>query len=563
MILNAIFAAVTAIVIDVNQSPIKDQRDSTCGPDLGYAGCLTEVSLYNDPFSTWAYGAGIKDTENALRNCGARFLRQWDAVRTWQYGMTGPGNLAHPKTYWPLWKKMGIKVLLTLEHYGAWPDKACAKKRTGDIKTVKRVILEYIRWIIKNRYQDVVAGLELGNEPYFGNNPEEYAERWCEIIPEIKKLWPDVKIGMPIAEYRAGDPDLDAVRKRLGEKKMMAGGGEFEINRFNQWSGRFVVAMSNQLHNISHVIYHFYGGDAPYGCSQSGFGRIKNFEKIYPQIAGKRVWITEWRERSDEDGRCHQMFASTLFKAHYMLSCLTQPNIDGINLHCLSSLSGGLNISMNCSFAGEGWRSGFMFQSDPLQGYNFYPDPDVKPGQRRYVMGPAAPLFKIYTDALVNHPIIHEHGTLGKQGKNASCWSSAIFYGSSHAQRSVLNRGGKWKDVPPIKGNVEWVATLNPGKTSLAMLMCNTTVEEQKIPIKLVNAKFAGEAVLTSVSCEPEFIYHHNIPPETPLWKMQTEKITSDFMDSEGVLTIGPDTIQSVIIPIKKIYGKKGSDPSV
>ena len=29
MILNFIFAAATAIVLDVNQSPIKDQRDST------------------------------------------------------------------------------------------------------------------------------------------------------------------------------------------------------------------------------------------------------------------------------------------------------------------------------------------------------------------------------------------------------------------------------------------------------------------------------------------------------------------------------------------------------
>jgi hypothetical protein len=548
----AILATTAAIFIDVNSSPIKDQRDSTCAPDLGYAGCLTEVSLYNDAFSPWAYGSGAKQTEKALRDCGARFMRQWDAVKTWQLGMSGAGNVANPKLYWSLWKKMGVKILFTLEHYGAWPDKACAKKRTGDLETVKRVICDYIRWIKKGRYEDVVAGFELGNEPYFGNDPESYAERWCAIVPEIKKLWPDVKIGIPIAEYRAGDPDLDVVRKRLGEKKMMPGGGEFEINRFNQWSGRFVVAMSNQMHNISHVIYHFYGGDAPYGCSQSGFGRIKNFAKIYPQLADKRVWITEWRERSDEDVRCHQMFASTLFKGHYMLSVLAQPNIDGINLHCLGCFAGGLNISMNASFAGEFWRSGFMFQSDPLQGYNFYPDPDVAVGERRYTLGPAAPLFKIYTDALVDHPVILEHGTLGKQGAEASYWSSALFYGSSGKQRAVLNRGGKWKDVPPIRGNVEWIAALNPRKTSLVFLMCNTTTKRQEIPVNIVNATFAGSGVLKSVSCEPELIYHHNIPGEEPLWYTQERKITSDFIGSNGVLTIEPDTIQSVVLPIRK-----------
>lgn len=545
-------ALAAAITLDIETSPIKDQRESTCRPDLGYAGCLTEVSLYNDAFSPWAYGAGIKETEKALRECGARLIRQWDAVKMWQLGMSGAGNCANPRAYWALWKKMGIRILLTLENYGVWPDKKCKKKRTGDIDSVRRVICEYVKWIRDNGFQDVVAGLELGNEPYFGNDPEVYAERWCAIIPEIKKIWPEVKIGMPIAEYRAGDPDLDAVRRRLGEKKMMAGGGEFEINRFNQWSGRFVVAMSNQLDNISHVIYHFYGGEAPYGCSASGFLRIKQFERIYPQIAGKRVWITEWRERSDEDTRCHQMFASTLFKGHYMLSVLAQPNIDGVNLHCLGAFAGALNISMDCSFAGQSWRSGFYFQSDPLQGHSFYQDVDVAPGVRRYVMGPAAPLFKIYTDALMGHPVILDHGTLGGQGPKSSCWSSALFYGSTHEQRSVLNDGGNWKDVPPVKGNLEWIAALSPDKCSLAILMCNTLVENLELPLKLLNSEFAGGAVCRSVSCPPELIYHYNIPGERPLWSVSEHEITSGFDGSVGVLRITPDTVQSVIIPIRK-----------
>ena len=551
MTLGAIILAAVTLSVDVDASPIKDQRNSTCRPDLGFAGCLTECSLYNEAFSAWAYGAGIKDTEKALKACGARLLRQWDAVRGWQKGMSGTGVGPNPKAYWDLWKKLGIRVLFTLEHYGAWPDKKCERKRTGDLETVKRVICDYIRWIQKNRYQDVVAGFELGNEPYFGNDPEAYAARWRAIIPEIRKLWPDVKLGIPIAEYRAGDPDLDVVRKRLGEKNMIAGGGPFEINRFNQWSGRFIVALSNQIESVTHVIYHFYGGDAAYGCSAAGFGRIRNFARIYPQIADKRVWITEWRERSDEDVRCHQMFASTLFKAHYMLSVLAQPNIDGVNLHSFGSLSGALNISMNCSFKGEPWRSGFFFQSDPAGGYCFYPDPDGGPGVRRYLMGPAAPLFRIFTDALTGHPVILEHGTLGGQGPKASCWSSAIFYGSSNAQRNVLNGGGRWEDVPAIKGNVEWIAAVNPEKTSLALLMCNTTVRRHELPLVLSHAEFAGPVTYRSVACPPERIYHHSIPGEDPLWSADERKLASGFKGAEGVVSIEPDTIQSVIVGLK------------
>ena len=556
MILGMAFLAVT-ISIDVNASPIKDQRDSTCRPDLGYAGCLTEVALYNDAFSPWAYGAGIKDTERAFRDCGARFLRQWNALDEWQQGMSGQWNHANPKAYWSLWKKLGVKVLFTLEHYSCWPDKKCAQKRSGDLEVVKAVICRYVKWIIDNKFKDVVAGFELGNEPYFGNDPEAYAARWCAIIPEIKKLWPEVKIGIPIAEYQAGDPDLEVVRKRLGEKKMMAGGGPFQINRFNQWSGRFVVAMSNQLDSISHVIYHFYGADAAYGCSASGFARIRRFAEIYPQIAGKRVWITEWRERSDEDVRCHQMFASTLWKAHYMLSVLAQPNVDGINLHSFGCYSGGLNVSMNCSTGpGIPWKAGFFFQSDPSQGYNFYPDPDGGVGLRRYQIGPAAPLYRIFTDALVGHPIILEHGTLDSQGRNSSCWSSAVFYGSSNAQREVLNKGGSWKDVPPIKGNVEWIAALDPGRKSIAFLMVNTMAEGKELPVEISGAEFAGGAALRSVACDPELIYCHNIPGEEPLWHVAERRLTSEIQGTSCSLPIGPDTIQVVEVPLKPTSGR-------
>ncbi|MBR2066584.1 MAG: hypothetical protein IJ983_05840 [Kiritimatiellae bacterium] len=549
MSILAILLAAT-ITIDVDKSPIKDQRDSTCRPDLGYAGCLTEVSLYNEAFPVWAYGQGIKETEKALRACGARFIRQWNAVDEWQMGMAGHWNRANPRDYFSLWKKMGIKVLLTLENYSVYPNKSATGKKTSDIGTVKQTIGRYVKWIVDNRFKDVVAGFELGNEPYFGADPETFAERWCEILPEIRKHWPDVKIGMPIAEYRAGDPDLDAVRRRLGEKKMMPGGGEFEINRFNQWSGRFVTAMSNEIDNISHVVYHFYGGDAAYGCSASGFGRVHNFAKIYPQIAGKRVWISEWRERSDEDMRCHRMFFSTLWKAHYMLIVLAQPDVDGVNQHCIGCYSGGLNISMNCSFKDEPWRSGFHFQSDPAGGYNFYPDPDAGYGIRRYEVGPAGPLYRIYTDALMDHPIILEHGLYGKQGKEANFWTSALYYAAGNAERAALARGEPPSRVPRAKGNVEWIAALSGNRRSLALLMVNTTDEERQLDVVLHGSTFAGPAKAQTVSCPHEYVYYYSIPAEPPLWSEGTQRFTAVYGERADI-SIRPDTVQVVVFPLR------------
>ena len=138
---------------------------------------------------------------------------------------------------------------------------------TSEIGIVKKTVCDYLRWIRDNGFADQVAGFELGNEPYWGKDPEVYGRRWCEIVPEMKKIWPDAKIGMPLAEYRQNDPDIAAVRARCEDMTWCEAKGEFSLSRLNQWSGRFVAAMKPVLEDITHVIYHFYGANAACGWS--------------------------------------------------------------------------------------------------------------------------------------------------------------------------------------------------------------------------------------------------------------------------------------------------------
>ena len=320
------------IIADADDTPIKDLRNSTSAPDLGYAGAMLESSTL---VAEWFYISNRVESAKLIRDAGAWVVRPWSANDLWQRGMAWAttkdreammkkyrnGVLIDPHAYFSFWKENGMKAILCLEQYGVYGD-AEKGTRVSDIETTKKVICDYVQWIVDNGYKECVAGFELGNEPYFGNDPELYGQRWSEIVPAMKSIWPEMKIGMPLAEYRPNDPDIAAVRARATGLDWVQGGGEFSFGRLNQWSGRFVVAMSNQLHNISHVIYHFYGADAAYGCGPSGFARVKNFAKVFPEIADKRVWITEWRVPSDEDDRCHQTFSSSLWKGHYLLSCL-------------------------------------------------------------------------------------------------------------------------------------------------------------------------------------------------------------------------------------------------
>ena len=553
-VLAAIFAVLGArgaekgpitIEIDAGEAPIKDMRNSTSAPDLGYAGAMLE---YGTTVAEWFYISNRVESAKLVRDAGAWVVRPWTANAHWQRGMAWAKTkdraamlaryrrdaLIDPQAYFSFWKENGMKAILCLENYGVYSD-AEKGTSTNDIEIVKKVICDYVKWIVDNGYTDCVAGFELGNEPYWGKNPEEYGARWSMIVPEIKRIWPEAKIGMPIAEYRAGDPDIAAVRARATGLEWVEGGGEFSFNRLNQWSGRFIVAMSNQLHNVSHVVYHFYGGDGAYGCSASGFARILNFAKVFPEIADKRVWITEWRERADEDNRCHQTFFSSLWKGHYLLACLSQPNIDGISLHNLGTLAGGISVS----------TGNWIVQWDPSN--RDYPDPDYA-GVPRLEVGPAAPIFSIYTEAIKVHPVILKHGLYGNQGTNAHYWASAIYYGSALSQIDALAKG---KDkLPPIKGTVEWVATMNAEKTSLSVLMVNTLDRKVEMPIALKGFSFAGAPVVRSVTIEEGHVYSHLIPGERPLWHERRTAL-SRATGAKSVLPIGPNTVQSVTIPLK------------
>ena len=105
--------------------------------------------------------------------------------------------------------------------------------------------------------------------------------------------------------------------------------------------------------------------------------------------------------------------------------------------------------------------------------------------------------------------------------------------------------------MPPAKGNVEWVVTMNADKTSLSVLMVNSNTRKLDMPIKLKGVKFAGEPVVKSVTIAEGHVYSHLIPGERPLWKISEQKLAR-LEGDKAVLPIGPNTVQSVTIPLKK-----------
>ncbi len=531
------FASSATIAVDVAKPPVKDQRCIRAGAGIGYSGSLGHDNWANfeqffvkEPDRTW----------DVCRAGGYWYDRTYGASQGWQQAMVlvrtkDPAVKAayakkfhDPAIYFDWCRKHGVRNLLCLENTSAVTNYQNGAS-SSRIEDVKKGIAEYVQWIVDNGYRDQVVGFELGNEPYWGDDPEGSAARWAEIVPEIKRIFPEAGVGIAIAEYREGDPDVAAVRRRsTAVDKWFEGGSYYGFNKVNQWSGRFIVASSNYLHLCTHVIYHFYGGNVADGLGPCGYTRIRNFAKAFPEIAHLRVWISEWRERSDEDDRCQQMFSSTLTKAHYILSSTAAPMFDGSNLHTASSISGGFSIANG--------HGSWQVQWDPA-GRDFT-DPDFT-GHPRIEVGPAGPMFRLYNEALQGHPLICAFGGWERVKDPERDWTGVCFYGGTGRYEKWYS-GGQGDKYPDSGGGPTWVAAASPDRSSVNLLVCNSSHAEWHQKFEFPGFRIAGKRRVRTYSCPAKYVQCHMIPGEPkPSWE-------EDYETDAEELTIKPYTIATV-----------------
>ena len=482
---------------DLKMPTFRDLSESSAFPTLGYAGCIAdEGDRYFDEF----FVKSPDRTWEVFKGAGARLVKEWGADGRWER------DKERAKISFSWRKKHGVKVLLCIENGG----------RT--INDARRRILGFVQWIVDNGFTDQVAGFELGNEPYWGSAPEQFARRWAEIVPGIKEIWPEAHIGFSIAEYCAGDPDIESVRKRLSavDEWFNFGGSEFGMSKLNQWSGRFINAFSNCLPLCSHVIYHFYGGTRPYGCSYAGIARIRNFAKAFPEVKDKKVWITEWRIGADQDLRCQQTFHVAMFDALYMMMCICQPEIDGLSAHQCGWLSGGFYIA-----DGRGsWCQRRFLES-------MYPDPDWT-GRPRLEVGPVGPVFKLLNEAILTHPHVLA------RGRRADGSIDDGSYWSSH-----LCSGGLGGDV------LEWILLADASRDSVALVVANAGVQTWRPPLETAGCTL-GRPKVRVYRCKPEYVMLHQDPGAPRL------SLEEEYEGEAGKIEMPGMSLATFVFPVKK-----------
>ena len=519
LLLSAALPAVE-IRVDPASSPVKDLTELKAGAGLGFNGCLAEGVMAN---ADWYYNTHCDDTVRAFNESGTRLVRIQEAVirhqgeradrvrfattyRNFDWGrsardMSKWWSWTPPEKYFGFFKKHRMKVMLCLDRCAYDPEKDAM---TADDEKVERATLDYLRWIRDGGYADVVVGVELENEPYFGRKPAEFARRWNRIAPKIRKLWPDLAIGLPVGvEYVESDPDLEAVRKR-GELTDALDGSVHTAAHVNQWNGNAIAALSREMLDcVTHLVIHTYGADGSYNANYGGICRARRIPKIYPELAGRKFWITEWRDRSDESHICHRRFKTTLWKAQYLQMVVAQPDVDATFLHSNALLAGNLYQSN-----GRNWE----IQLD-IFGRRQLPD-TTGDGHWRLDVGTAGPLFRLFNDALRRNPLILAHGDERGYGFNAN----TKMY-DADVNRAFARRDGK--AIPPRNTDLTWLVarSKDASNTSLAFLLVNTHEEQREVALS-ANGWRLGSAWFHFITCEKGLEEVDEMPGEPKPWKV-------------------------------------------
>ena len=555
-----------AIDVDMAAEPIKDVRTSTCGPEVGYAGCNFPIDGPNEPADTYWFKTRAADTSRAMREAGAWFQRMWNAGdwfahrlppeeyrakwniddETWNKKFR---NYWHtdPAAAFAFWKENGFKVLFTLEAWGG--------------EKSKKEIVELVDYIVANHYEDVVAGFELGNESYYDKNYASLAPVWGEIIAEIRKRMPKVKLGINLAELFELNPDIEQVRSRMLAAGQIQRDSYFAAADFNRYTAQFVAAMSNSLDQITHVIYHAYGAETPYSCSYHGFQRFRNFIQAFPELKDKKMWLSEVRPRSDEDNYCQRIFREALVMAHYSLMAICQPEMDGFNHHQIYALSGGIYQS-----DGRNWRIQWR-DTGPE-----YADWRAPMGEPRLEVGACGVMYRILAEAIKEHPLILRHGTSKEADTEDAFFTSSRVMDQVYARRRALKEGKRRAEIPKVEGEVEWVALADARREELCLLMVNTKSEPATVTLTArgkdrgadVDKEFAAPTYRT-LSCPEKFLDCRAVPGDGHPWTQlswedtQTGYAVISMAPNEGLkpaassltVEIAPHTVQSVTVRLR------------
>jgi hypothetical protein len=535
--------------LDLSGKPMRDLSKTTSKSIVGYISAMHE---YGDDY--W-FVSNKWETAEVMKKAGCHNSATWSSDMWFsRRNHKDPRRRTNPKAQFDFWKQNNFKVLIGLSGIG--------RTQAKDEKLFNAAVsnrLEFVQWIVDNKYKDVVQGFELGCETYYlpYENQDALVKFWSALVPKILKIWPGCYMGVPVAENFELNPDIKQVRNRMLAAGTINRDTYFAAAAFNQYSAHFILGLKKTgvLDKISHITYHTYGAETPYSCSYHGVKRIRGFAEAFPEIKDKRTWWTEIRPRSDEDNRCQRIFRESLIMGHYSLMMMCQPEVDGFYHHNMCNLAGGLYISN-----GKSWNVQWMDEGPEYQ------DLDSPLGRPRMEVGPQGSVYHVIGNALRLNPRLWHHGTSKDMNTEDSFYTSSRVTDQVYAHRQALKAG---KKSPGVAGEVEWVALTSSNNQRLCLVIVNTKQTAEKIKVTVPGKQFAAPTYHIARIKDPKYIDCREVPGASKLWEEFSYEDTQTGYAGGGAyegpksgfdslnVEVGPNSVQSVTVVMRNTPKKK------
>jgi len=550
------------IEIDLSAKPKKDITKAKCNAGFGFNQALDTLSQPSEGGNDIWFVTNKYETARTLKKAGATLMRLQCANEWWRNRneKTKHGYpKTNPKAAFEFYKANGIKVFVCLD---VWRRNRNRKEGDKFYVPSQQEAIDVIKWIVDNGYKDQVAGFECGNEQYGLDFYPELAPLWKEVMLAARKIWgKDVKFGISLAELFELNPDIKHIRDRFlsnqdFKRDWTYKGAYFTAANFNKYSAKFVVAMKEcgALDMVTHIVWHGYGAETPYSCSYYGIQRWRNFIEAFPELKGKQWWLTEMRERSDEDNHCQRFFRESLMMGHVTMMMLMQPEVDAFLHHQVSCLSGAIYQTDGKTFYDQ-WYDGTQVEIE---------DPGAAYGKPIMEVGHMGEVYRIMNQALTTHPLVLSHGTSQAHDTEDIFYTSARFTDQVYARRRAIKEGktaflGLFGGVPEVDGELEYMALVNKQKNRFCLLMVNSKQTSEKVTVRIPGKLFTAPLYRT-VSCPAKFLDVRAVPGEGKYWQQLSWEDADHGCDVRAMepykdmkpkadtfeVTIEPNTFQSV-----------------
>ncbi|MEK6796342.1 MAG: hypothetical protein AABZ39_16295 [Spirochaetota bacterium] len=367
--------------------------------------------------------------------------------------------------------------------------------------------MKRLSWIVKNGYQDLYVGWEIGNECWASWDPVLFAQYARKLANAAQAIQPGIWLAMPIMLRNTDDAHIQRFMAASPDSK-----------KWFNWHDGVIPALGDDIKKISHLQIHVYGAASQYNAHYRGFETMSSVLEKFPQTAHMRYLVTEWRY-TGVGGTNHRTFRTgAMWNAKFAMTLLSHPRVDYTTAHefvCTSGLGYWTPGKGNAGPYEDG--SEWVFQKLEDKGKELR----SKDGLPHFDVGPFGPVNRMLNTLVTECPVLIEHSS------DLGAMSSALFADGSGQQ-----------EMDEDKTDLEWFICAAKDRSRIGGVIVNTRSHPTALSLAAGRDRLSIQSA-EQMTCDADKQTLAEIPGEEKFWRVNAAAFDG------GKLMLPPNSITS------------------